>query len=125
MRRRDTNRPGTSSRGSTPLRAALRTTSGPRSKLPRYALLGIGGTGSAVAAGLVSSGIGALHIADFDTVEEPNLTRQLLYTEQGSSVRSTDSHYRIRRRALRAARVGRARAALGHRRAGHLHSALM
>lgn len=44
-------------------------------------LLGIGGTGSAVAAGLVSSGIGALHLADFDTIEEANLTRQLLYTE--------------------------------------------
>jgi molybdopterin/thiamine biosynthesis adenylyltransferase len=34
-----------------------------------------------VAAGLVSSGIGALHVVDFDHVEEPNLTRQLLYTE--------------------------------------------
>ncbi|MFG1704128.1 ThiF family adenylyltransferase [Nonomuraea sp. M3C6] len=52
-----------------------------RIKDARVCLLGIGGTGSAVAAGLVSSGIGALRIADFDTVEEPNLTRQLLYSE--------------------------------------------
>ncbi|MFC9975682.1 TOMM precursor leader peptide-binding protein [Spirillospora sp. NPDC127200] len=47
----------------------------------KVALLGLGGTGSAVAAGLVASGIGALHVADFDVVEESNLTRQLLYTE--------------------------------------------
>ncbi|MFI6290625.1 ThiF family adenylyltransferase [Nonomuraea sp. NPDC050790] len=52
-----------------------------RIKDARVCLLGIGGTGSAVAAGLVSSGIGALHVVDFDTVEETNLTRQLLYTE--------------------------------------------
>ncbi|HET9139778.1 ThiF family adenylyltransferase [Actinophytocola sp.] len=45
-------------------------------------LLGLGGTGSAVAQGLVASGIGALHCVDFDVVEEPNLCRQLLYTEQ-------------------------------------------
>jgi molybdopterin-synthase adenylyltransferase len=45
-------------------------------------LLGLGGTGSAVAQGLVASGIGALHCVDFDVVEEQNLTRQLLYTEQ-------------------------------------------
>ena len=52
-----------------------------RIKQARVCLLGIGGTGSAVAEGLVSSGIGALHVADFDVVEESNLTRQLLYTE--------------------------------------------
>ncbi|NBE92254.1 MULTISPECIES: HesA/MoeB/ThiF family protein [unclassified Nonomuraea] len=52
-----------------------------RIKDAKVGLLGIGGTGSAVAAGLVSGGIGALHVADFDIVEEPNLTRQLLYTE--------------------------------------------
>jgi tRNA A37 threonylcarbamoyladenosine dehydratase len=32
-------------------------------------------------AGAADSGIGAVHLADFDTVEEANLTRQLLYTE--------------------------------------------
>jgi len=53
-----------------------------RIKQARVGLLGVGGTGSAVAAGLVASGIGALHLADFDDVQESNLTRQLLYTER-------------------------------------------
>ncbi len=52
-----------------------------RIKDAKVSLLGVGGTGSAVAAGLVSSGIGALRVADFDSVEESNLTRQLLYAE--------------------------------------------
>ncbi|GII67219.1 hypothetical protein Skr01_73040 [Sphaerisporangium krabiense] len=60
-------------------------------KKARVALLGLGGTGSAVAAGLVSSGIGALHVADFDRVEEPNLTRQLLYTEQDIGALKVDA----------------------------------
>ncbi|TWJ21751.1 bacteriocin biosynthesis cyclodehydratase domain-containing protein [Micromonospora endolithica] len=47
----------------------------------RVAVLGLGGTGTAVAASLVASGVGRLHCADFDVVDEPNLTRQLLYTE--------------------------------------------
>lgn len=51
-----------------------------RLKRSRVALLGLGGTGSAVAAGLVASGV-SLHCADFDVVEEGNLCRQLLYTE--------------------------------------------
>lgn len=44
-------------------------------------VVGLGGTGSAVASGLVASGVGAVHCVDFDKVEEPNLCRQLLYTE--------------------------------------------
>ncbi|MEV5829611.1 TOMM precursor leader peptide-binding protein [Spirillospora sp. NPDC052242] len=52
-----------------------------RIKDARVGLLGLGGTGSAVAAGLAAGGIGALHVADFDVVDESNLTRQLLYTE--------------------------------------------
>ncbi len=52
-----------------------------RIKQARVSLLGVGGTGSAVAAGLVASGVGALRVADFDSVEESNLTRQLLYAE--------------------------------------------
>ncbi|WBB69358.1 ThiF family adenylyltransferase [Micromonospora sp. WMMD812] len=47
----------------------------------RVGLLGLGGTGTAVAAGLVASGVGGLHCVDFDVVDQPNLTRQLLYTE--------------------------------------------
>lgn len=52
-----------------------------RLKGSSVALLGLGGTGSAVAAGLVASGVGSVHCADFDTVEEANLCRQLLYVE--------------------------------------------
>lgn len=53
-----------------------------RLKSSSVALLGLGGTGTSVAAGLVASGIGSLHCADFDVVEEPNLSRQLLYVER-------------------------------------------
>lgn len=53
-----------------------------RIKQARVSLLGVGGTGSAVAASLVAGGVGALHLADFDDIQESNLTRQLLYTEQ-------------------------------------------
>ncbi|MBE1535581.1 HesA/MoeB/ThiF family protein [Actinomadura algeriensis] len=56
----------------------------------KVCLLGLGGTGTAVAAGLVSSGIGALHVADFDVVEESNLTRQLLYTEHDIGLPKVD-----------------------------------
>ncbi|MEV0154192.1 ThiF family adenylyltransferase [Micromonospora sp. NPDC050686] len=52
-----------------------------RLKNAKVGLLGLGGTGSAVATGLAASGVGRLHCVDFDTVEEGNLTRQLLYTE--------------------------------------------
>lgn len=48
----------------------------------RVGLLGLGGTGTAVAAALVASGIGSLHCVDFDVIDQPNLTRQLLYTER-------------------------------------------
>jgi molybdopterin/thiamine biosynthesis adenylyltransferase len=54
-------------------------------------LLGLGGTGSAVAASLVASGIGALHCVDFDRVETTNLTRQLIYTEADVGRRKTDA----------------------------------
>ncbi|MEO3794916.1 ThiF family adenylyltransferase [Nonomuraea sp. B10E15] len=50
-------------------------------KEAEIALLGVGGTGSAVASGLVAGGVGALHLADYDLIEESNLTRQLLYSE--------------------------------------------
>ncbi|MPZ81568.1 MAG: TOMM precursor leader peptide-binding protein [Actinophytocola sp.] len=52
-----------------------------RLKKSSVAVLGLGGTGSAVAAGLVASGVGTVHCVDFDVVEEENLCRQLLYTE--------------------------------------------
>jgi adenylyltransferase/sulfurtransferase len=43
-------------------------------------LLGAGGIGCAVATYLASSGVGKLLIVDFDTVDESNLSRQILYT---------------------------------------------
>jgi molybdopterin-synthase adenylyltransferase len=45
------------------------------------AVLGLGGTGTAVVSGLVASGVGHVHCADFDVVDEGNLCRQLLYDE--------------------------------------------
>ena len=50
-------------------------------KSARVCVAGIGGTGSAVATGLVAAGVGRVHMVDFDHVEESNLTRQLLFTE--------------------------------------------
>lgn len=44
-------------------------------------LIGAGGIGCAAATYLASSGIGHLTIADFDTVDETNLGRQVLYTK--------------------------------------------
>ncbi|MFG1951390.1 HesA/MoeB/ThiF family protein [Micromonospora sp. NPDC048830] len=44
-------------------------------------VVGLGGTGSAIASSLVAAGVGAVHCVDFDVVEPGNLTRQLLYTE--------------------------------------------
>jgi molybdopterin/thiamine biosynthesis adenylyltransferase len=52
-----------------------------RLKASRVVVLGLGGTGSAVASSLVAAGVGAVHCVDFDSVEAGNLTRQLLYTE--------------------------------------------
>jgi molybdopterin/thiamine biosynthesis adenylyltransferase len=45
-------------------------------------LIGAGGIGCASAAYLASSGVGHIRIADFDTVDETNLGRQILYTPQ-------------------------------------------
>jgi adenylyltransferase/sulfurtransferase len=43
------------------------------------ALIGLGGLGCAAAQYLVSSGVGALTLCDFDTIAESNLARQILY----------------------------------------------
>ena len=43
-------------------------------------IIGAGGIGCASAAYLASSGVGHIRIADFDTVDETNLGRQILYT---------------------------------------------
>lgn len=44
-------------------------------------VLGLGGTGSAVAMSLAAAGLGRLRCVDGDVIEAENLTRQLLYTE--------------------------------------------
>jgi len=47
----------------------------------RVAVLGLGGSGSHVAASLAAAGVGLLRCVDFDDVELSNLSRQLLYIE--------------------------------------------
>ena len=45
----------------------------------RVLLIGVGGIGCAAAAYLASSGVGHIRVCDFDTVDETNLGRQVLY----------------------------------------------
>ena len=47
----------------------------------RALLIGVGGIGCAAAAYLASSGVGHLTVVDFDTVDETNLGRQVLYAQ--------------------------------------------
>lgn len=47
----------------------------------RVLLVGVGGSGGAVAQTLVASGVGHLHCVDSDVVELSNLSRQVLYRE--------------------------------------------
>jgi molybdopterin-synthase adenylyltransferase len=51
-------------------------------KQKRVTVLGMGGTGCAVAMSLVASGIGELQCVDYDRVEISNLNRQILFTEK-------------------------------------------
>lgn len=44
-------------------------------------LIGVGGIGCAATAYLASSGVGRLTVVDFDTVDETNLGRQVLYAQ--------------------------------------------
>jgi molybdopterin/thiamine biosynthesis adenylyltransferase len=52
-----------------------------RLRSARVLLIGVGGTGSAVAQGLTAAGVGSLHLVDADDVELSNLNRQVLYRE--------------------------------------------
>jgi molybdopterin/thiamine biosynthesis adenylyltransferase len=65
-----------------------------RLKQARVSLLGLGGTGSAVAMSLVAAGVGSLLCADFDVVEPGNLNRQLLYAEDDVGVSKVDAAVR-------------------------------
>jgi adenylyltransferase/sulfurtransferase len=53
-------------------------------------LIGAGGIGCASAAYLASSGLGHIRIADFDTVDETNLGRQVLYTPEDVGQRKAE-----------------------------------
>lgn len=53
-------------------------------------LIGAGGIGCASAAYLASSGVGQIRIADFDTVDETNLGRQILYTPEDVGQRKAE-----------------------------------
>ncbi|MEV0613764.1 ThiF family adenylyltransferase [Nonomuraea sp. NPDC050404] len=52
-----------------------------RLKGAKVCVLGLGGSGSAVAAGLTAGGVGVLTCVDHDTVSVSNLNRTLLYAE--------------------------------------------
>ena len=53
-------------------------------------LIGVGGIGCAVANYLAGSGVGHIILSDFDTVDETNLARQLLYTPADVGQRKVD-----------------------------------
>jgi molybdopterin-synthase adenylyltransferase len=86
-----------------------------RLKEARVSVLGLGGTGTAVAMSLAAVGVGSLLCADFDVVEPGNLNRQLLYTEDdvGSAkvdaavrrLRGINRHVEVTGRTVRAASV--------------------
>ena len=53
-----------------------------RLKQSRVTVVGLGGTGSAVAMSLVAAGVGRIRVVDHDVVERSNLNRQLLYSDE-------------------------------------------
>ncbi|WP_407315063.1 molybdopterin-synthase adenylyltransferase MoeB [Pseudomonas sp. nanlin1] len=62
-----------------------------RLKGSRALIVGLGGLGSPVALYLAAAGVGALHLADFDTVELSNLQRQVLHDTSGIGSTKVDS----------------------------------
>src|SRR5579862_1139710 len=50
-----------------------------RLKAARVALIGIGGLGSPAALYLAAAGVGTLGLVDYDSVDESNLQRQVLF----------------------------------------------
>ncbi|MDH3619502.1 MAG: HesA/MoeB/ThiF family protein [Gammaproteobacteria bacterium] len=56
----------------------------------RVLLIGVGGIGCAAAAYLASSGVGHISVCDFDTVDETNLGRQVLYAQGHIGERKAD-----------------------------------
>lgn len=54
-------------------------------------LVGLGGLGSPAALYLASSGVGRLTLADFDVVDESNLQRQIVHTQDRVGLNKADS----------------------------------
>ncbi|WP_051116354.1 ThiF family adenylyltransferase [Amycolatopsis nigrescens] len=57
----------------------------------RVVVVGMGGVGCTAAMALAMSGVGHLHLVDFDEVELSNLNRQILYTERDLGRRKVDA----------------------------------
>lgn len=57
-------------------------------------LAGIGGVGGGCAEALARSGVGALHLIDFDTVSESNLNRQLFALKSTLGMKKTEAALR-------------------------------
>ncbi len=57
----------------------------------RVLVVGVGGVGSAAALYLASSGVGALVLNDFDTIDPTNLPRQPLYGEEDLGCRKAEA----------------------------------
>ncbi len=70
-----------------------------RLKSSRVLIVGLGGLGSPVALYLAASGVGELHLADFDTVDVTNLQRQIAH-ETASVGRSKVDSMQARLRAI-------------------------
>jgi molybdopterin/thiamine biosynthesis adenylyltransferase len=69
-----------------------------RLKRSRVAVLGLGATGTSVAASLAAVGVGSLVCADFGVVAPADLNRQLLYTEDDiGSAKADAAAARLRR----------------------------
>jgi len=57
-------------------------------------IVGVGGLGSPVSMYLAAAGIGRLGLVDFDTVDETNLQRQILYGESNVGERKLDAAWK-------------------------------
>lgn len=62
-----------------------------RLKQSRVLIVGLGGLGSPVALYLAAAGVGALHLADFDSVDLTNLQRQILHDSPSVGLSKVDS----------------------------------
>ncbi|MGB9088565.1 MAG: molybdopterin-synthase adenylyltransferase MoeB [Pseudomonas farsensis] len=60
-------------------------------KQAKALVVGLGGLGSPVALYLAAAGVGALHLADFDTVDLTNLQRQVIHDSASVGMSKVDS----------------------------------